>query len=183
MVSASSILFVQSLFHYDLDIPATNQSETALPKPLRNLLTLRCSFSWMESRYSCTLTSNSPEEGEKQSWITRFLASQQLNLFPLTAALYLSEPACAPPSPGWTSQTSGSPWRPPGSGAQSWMGSLYENPRAGRSRGPGMRKRRSSHLPVLRWWRVDSGPPAPRRNERRPRIQRCWDGSSLKGRG
>lgn len=58
---------------------AKNHSGTTLPKPLRNLLTLRCSFSWMESRYSCTLTSNSPEERERI--VNHWVASRQLNLF------------------------------------------------------------------------------------------------------
>lgn len=143
-----------------------------LPKPLRNLLTLRCSFSWMESKYSCTLTSNSPEEKKKrESWLIGSPSKGWTSF--LTAARYLSEPACGALSPGWTIQTSESPWRPPGSGGRSWTGSLYENPHAERSRAPGRRKRKSSRLPVLRWWRVDSGLPARRRNEQRPRTQRC----------
>lgn len=42
-------------------------SKATLPKPLRNLLTRRCSFSWMESRYSCTLTSNSPGRKKRKT--------------------------------------------------------------------------------------------------------------------
>lgn len=42
-------------------------SKATLPKPLRNLLTRRCSFSWMESRYSCTLTSNSPGRRKRKT--------------------------------------------------------------------------------------------------------------------
>lgn len=44
---------------------------------MRNLLTLRCSFSWMESRYSCTLTSNSPVERERV--MTHWITFHQLN--------------------------------------------------------------------------------------------------------
>lgn len=54
-------------------------SEITLPKPLRNLLTLRCSFSWMESRYSWTLTSNSPEE--REGIMNHWIASWQRDLF------------------------------------------------------------------------------------------------------
>lgn len=56
---------VQSLrlFH----LCTASPSKATLPKPLRNLLTLRCSFSWMESRYSCTLTSNSPGNRKRKT--------------------------------------------------------------------------------------------------------------------
>lgn len=50
------------LFH----LCTLSPSKATLPKPLRNLLTRRCSFSWMESRYSCTLTSNSPGRRKKK---------------------------------------------------------------------------------------------------------------------
>lgn len=46
---------------------SVSPSKATLPKPLRNLLTRRCSFSWMESRYSCTLTSNSPGRSKRKT--------------------------------------------------------------------------------------------------------------------
>lgn len=76
-------------------------SEISLPKPLRNLLTLLCSFSWIESRYSCTLSSNRPGEGERimKLWInsTHLNGTLLLDLFtsqrlPVELSL-LDEPA------------------------------------------------------------------------------------------
>ena len=158
----------------------TLAKKRSLPKPLRNLFPLRCSFSLIESRYSCNLTSNSPEKGE--GIMSLCVTSSPACGFErdlAAAPLYLSEPACGAPSPGWTSQTSGSPWRPPGSDARSWRGSLYESPPAGRHRGPRRRTRRSSRPPVRRWWRAGSGRLAPRKNGQRPQTRPCWAVQSL----
>lgn len=92
-MQTSGIYIIVGFYHCGQDIQ--DRSEIILPKPLRNLLTLRCSFSWMDSRYSCTLTSNSPEE--KEGEVNHWIAVHQLLL---PTALYLSGPACGAPSPG-----------------------------------------------------------------------------------
>lgn len=106
---------------------------------------------------------------------------------------YLWGPACADPSPGWSSWTSGSPWTPPRTSASFWRWRLCGRPRVERKR-RGEKRWGWRRRGWARWGRWEIRRPAllrpgrgsndqlsPHRSAQRPRIWPCWGSCSLVG--